>query len=204
MTSSPSLEDKRALRQRLRKIRAAVGPAERRRAGLQIRRLALHHGLLGRGRSIAFYLPAKHEIDLLPLLEQARRMGVKAYLPVVPARSQRKLFFTRLGQSAHWQRNRFGIGEYGLRNAQRLRASAMQQVFVPLLGFDRRGFRLGMGGGYYDASLAFLAHRRVWRKPLLIGVAFAAQEVERVPAEAWDIPLNAILTERGLLRVSDQ
>lgn len=202
MPNHPPTDDKRALRQSLRQQRAAVTSAERRRAGQQLRRLALHHRLLAHGRRVAFYLPAKGEIDLLPLIEQARMMGVEIYLPVVPTRGQRKLFFTCLGNAEQWNLNRYGIAEYGRRNTPRLRANAMQQLFVPLLGFDRRGYRIGMGGGYYDASLAFLNLRRVWKQPRLIGVAFARQEVARVPAEAWDIPLDAILTEQTLWRVA--
>ncbi len=68
---------------------------------------------------------------------------------------------------------------------------------MPLIGFDAHGGRIGMGGGYYDASLAFLAVRRVWRRPRLIGVAFSAQEVEYIPLDPWDIPLDGILTESG-------
>jgi 5-formyltetrahydrofolate cyclo-ligase len=204
MTIHPAPEDKRSLRQRLRKLRAGISPGERRRAGRRLCRLALRHRLLARGRRSAFYLPAKGEIDIRPLIAQARRMGVSVYLPVVPTAAQRKLFFTRLGRAEHWRENRYGIAEYGLRNALRLRASAMQQVFLPMLGFDRRGFRLGMGGGYYDASLAFLARRRFWKKPRLIGVAFAVQAVAKVPNEAWDIRLDLILTEQALQRAADQ
>jgi 5-formyltetrahydrofolate cyclo-ligase len=69
-----------------------------------------------------------------------------------------------------------------------------------MLGFDGEGYRVGMGGGYYDATLAFLAHRRRWRRPALIGVAYAAQEVEYAPRDTWDIPLDAALTEAGLRR----
>ena len=57
-----------------------------------------------------------------------------------------------------------------------------------------------MGGGFYDASLGYLARRRVWKRPLLIGVAFAVQEVERIPEDAWDIPLDGVLTEQEFLR----
>ena len=73
-------------------------------------------------------------------------------------------------------------------------------VFMPLLGFDLRGFRIGMGGGFYDASLAFLGRRRSWRRPRLIGLAFEAQRVDRLPEDEWDIPLDGVLTERRYYR----
>jgi 5-formyltetrahydrofolate cyclo-ligase len=67
-----------------------------------------------------------------------------------------------------------------------------------LVGFDHQGHRLGMGGGYYDATLAYLTRRRVWKKPLLIGVGFECQRVERLPHDPWDAPLDAALTEHNL------
>jgi 5-formyltetrahydrofolate cyclo-ligase len=68
-------------------------------------------------------------------------------------------------------------------------------LLVPLLAFDRRGYRLGYGGGYYDRALAFL---RAQKKVMAIGLAFAGQKVDHVPTEPHDAPLDAILTEEGL------
>jgi 5-formyltetrahydrofolate cyclo-ligase len=65
-------------------------------------------------------------------------------------------------------------------------------ILMPLLGFDRLGTRLGYGGGYYDRTLEALSH-----KPKLIGFAFAAQELEHVPREPHDVPLDAVVTEKG-------
>jgi 5-formyltetrahydrofolate cyclo-ligase len=66
-------------------------------------------------------------------------------------------------------------------------------IFVPLLAFDRRGYRLGYGGGYYDRTLIGLPHARA------IGFGYAAQRVEHVPHEAHDIRLPRIATEFGVL-----
>ncbi len=63
-----------------------------------------------------------------------------------------------------------------------------------------QGYRLGMGGGYYDATLAFMQHRRGWRKPRLVGLAYECQRVDTLPHEPWDMPLDAVLTERQLYR----
>ncbi len=202
--------DKAALRKQLRARRAAVTAAERHAAGRQLARLALRHRLLARHRRIGFYMPAKNEIDVLPLLRAALRMGATCYLPVVPARGlvdvgRHKLWFTRLlGQArrllrphAAWVNNRYGIPEYQPRGARRVRAQQLDLLFMPLLGFDRQGWRIGMGGGYYDASLAHLKRFRHWRRPHLIGVAFAVQEIDRAPFDPWDVRLDAMLTERA-------
>ncbi len=153
---------------------------------------------------MAFYIPSKGELDLTPLLNQALHMGVHCYLPVVPGRGRKKLWFIRLGGEASWALNRYGIPEYLHATALRVRARALDRVFLPLLGFDGEGYRVGMGGGYYDASLAFLARRRRWRKPSLTGVAFSVQEVAEAPRDPWDVPLDSALTERELRRFRRQ
>jgi len=185
----------------LREARNAVPQRERRRAGLQLARLAIRHGLIRAHRRIGLYVPAKGEIDCLPLLNRALWLGAACYLPIVPHHTQRKLWFSRLGNGDHWRLNRFGIPEYGLRHAKH-RAGWLDLLFMPLLGFDDRGYRIGMGGGFYDASLQYLSRRRVWRRPRLIGLAFEAQHVEQLPADPWDVPLDGVLTERGLRRFS--
>ncbi len=199
MLEAASFPDKSTLRRALRAARASVPADHRRLAGERLVRWALRHRLLARKRRIGFYMPSKNEIDLEPLLNRARAMGVDCYLPQVPGRRRRKLWFIRLGDEDAWRLNRYGIPEYHHAPARRIRAYQLDLLFLPLLGFDRRGWRIGMGGGYYDASLAKLPGRRHWKSPALIGVAFQAQEVDRIPRDGWDVPLRAILTERGYL-----
>lgn len=199
MYSQPPNPHKVALRRTLRGIRRDIPDAVRRSAGRAVERLALRHRLLSKGRRIGFYVPSKGELDCLPLLDRALRMGVKCLLPVVPHHRQKKLWFSQLGEGPHWVLNRYGIPEYGLPRG-RLRVSALAVLFIPLLGFDARGYRMGMGGGYYDASLAFLDRRRSWRKPRIIGLAFEAQKMHRLPEDPWDIPLDAVITERRYYR----
>jgi putative effector of murein hydrolase len=78
-------------------------------------------------------------------------------------------------------------------------------VLVPLVGFDPRGHRLGMGAGLYDRHFAFLRHRHAWRRPLLVGVAFDAQKVERLADSEHDVQLHGVVTERGVYgRIADR
>jgi len=70
-------------------------------------------------------------------------------------------------------------------------------VLLPLLGFTRNGDRIGTGGGWYDRSFAF--RRNAQAPPLLIGVGFACQQIDAYDAQEWDVPLDAIVTERELL-----
>lgn len=202
MACSDPSPDKLALRRQLRGIRQGIPDALRKQAGRAIVRLAQRHGLLARKRSLGLYIPAKGEVDCLPLLNRALWLGAECYLPVVPRARQRMLWFSRLDEAPHWRVNRYGIPEYGHRRSAHVRASELDILFLPLMGFDAEGFRMGMGGGYYDASLAYRARRRHWHKPRLIGLAFEAQRVERLPRDPWDVPLDAVITERAYHRFS--
>ena len=83
--------------------------------------------------------------------------------------------------------------------AAQLAPHALDIVLVPLLAFDRRGTRLGSGGGYYDRSFAFLHGQARPHRPLLVGVGYAFQEVESLPAAAWDVALDYIATDAELI-----
>ncbi len=196
---SSSSESKSAVRRQLRAARASVTPDVRRKAATAVTRLALRAGWLRQGRRIGFYMPAKGEIDIAPLLTRVMAMRVDCFLPVVPPARQRVLGFTRLTERDDWTHNRYGIPEHAVWRSK-IRAQRLDILFLPLLGFDRQGYRMGMGGGYYDASLAFLKRRKAWRRPFLIGVAFEAQRVEALPVDPWDVPLDAVLTERQVYR----
>ncbi|UHQ20841.1 5-formyltetrahydrofolate cyclo-ligase [Lysobacter sp. KIS68-7] len=89
--------------------------------------------------------------------------------------------------------NRFGIPEPDVPASALLPAEAMAFVVAPLVAFDARGHRLGMGGGWYDRTFAFRRDRAA--PPQLVGAAFAAQQVESVFPESWDMPLDALCTE---------
>jgi 5-formyltetrahydrofolate cyclo-ligase len=114
------------------------------------------------------------------------------------------LRFARWRPGEPVQANRFGIPEPQLPAAQQWQPEALDAVLVPLLAFDRHGNRLGSGAGYYDRSFAFLGTRRPRPAPLLIGVAYAMQEVERLAIEPWDVPLDYIATEAELIECEFQ
>ena len=137
-------------------------------------------------------------MDLLPLINQALWRKKTCYLPVVPQRFQRQLKFSKLTAKSNWYLNRFGIHEHW--SPKQKRARQLDLLFVPLVGFDERGYRLGMGGGFYDASLAYLRRRQSWRKPYLVGVGYECQKVAKVPHDPWDMPLDAVVTEQRLYR----
>jgi 5-formyltetrahydrofolate cyclo-ligase len=79
-----------------------------------------------------------------------------------------------------------------------VRAQQLDLVLLPLVGFDESGNRLGMGGGFYDHSLSFLRNRKIWRKPNLVGIAHDFQRVDSLEAKPWDMPLEAVITDRAV------
>jgi 5-formyltetrahydrofolate cyclo-ligase len=189
--------NKSTLRRQLKAARNAHTPAARRQAARAALRLALRHGLLLRARRIGLYLPHGGEFDTHLLLNQLLGMRRTCYLPMLPPHG-RVMRFGRIGRATRMENNRYGIAEP--QDAQPLRARQLDLLLLPLVGFDLAGHRLGMGGGYYDATLAFMHHRRHWRKPRLVGIAYECQRVDALPHDPWDMPLDAVLTERRLYR----
>ncbi|HBP2722431.1 TPA: 5-formyltetrahydrofolate cyclo-ligase, partial [Pseudomonas aeruginosa] len=96
-----------------------------------------------------------------------------------------------------WTRNRFRISEPLADAGRQRKAWALDLVLLPLVGFDEQGGRLGMGGGFYDRSLAYLARRKNGHKPTLIGLAHECQKVDRLALASWDIPLAGTVTDAG-------
>lgn len=161
-------------------------------------RHALRLAELRSARRIALYWPMDGEMDARPLLKRLRRMRKRCFLPLLSGLWHERLWFVPVG--TRMRNNCFGIPEPVVPARARLRASEIDLVFVPLVGFDRRGNRIGMGGGFYDRTFAFLRVRGAWRHPKLIGLAHACQEVGRLDAAAWDVPLAAIVTDREIIR----
>ena len=185
------------LRRQLRDARRALSPAQQRQAAKGLYRQLAQHPLFRRARHIALYLPNDAEIDPRPLLRQAQRRGKKTYLPVLSAWPRTKMVFQRIRPGEKLKPNRFRILEPRHNLARQRKVWALDLVLLPLVGFDDVGGRLGMGGGFYDRSLAYLARRKNWRKPTLLGLAHECQKVERLAQASWDVPLQGTVTDKA-------
>ncbi|MDX1434376.1 MAG: 5-formyltetrahydrofolate cyclo-ligase, partial [Gammaproteobacteria bacterium] len=153
--------------------------------------------LFSRVQRVACYVANDGEMDLTPALARLWRAGKHVYLPALHGDA---LWFLPATPDSPMQRNRFGIPEPAAGADTRVAPFALDLVLMPLVAFDGAGNRLGMGGGFYDRTFAYLARRRHWRKPRLIGVAYGFQRVPSLPARPWDVTLEGVLTERGLER----
>jgi 5-formyltetrahydrofolate cyclo-ligase len=186
-------DDRRALRARLRALRRALPPLARLQAA---ERLAANlHPLeaLRSAADVAGYWAVDGELSLHALL--AGPLAERYCLPLV--QPDRTLRFARWRAGAPLSTNRYGIPEPS--GTPTLAPAQLDLVLLPLIGFDRRGNRLGSGAGFYDRSFAFLHGTPRPARPLLVGIAYSEQEVAALPAHDWDVPLDFVATERELI-----
>jgi 5-formyltetrahydrofolate cyclo-ligase len=188
---------RRSLRASLNARRRQVPPQQRRHAAqLVARNVDRALGLQSHWR-IATYAALPWELDSTPLIELAASRGCRVFLPCIDRRrASRAMRFVPM--QGPLQYNRLGIAEP--QGTEVLAARWLDVVFLPLVGFDRRGVRLGAGGGFYDRAFAFRQLRNVWHAPRLIGLAYAFQEVASIGAATHDVLLDAVVTEEGFMR----
>jgi len=130
------------------------------------------------------------EIDPFPATLALQRAGHSTYLPLL--RADKHLDFALWQADSVMVANQFGILEP--QGAMPVAVGALDVLLVPLVGVDRQGSRLGMGGGYYDRTLGSVSKR-----PYLIGIAHQCQLVDTLPVQPWDVPLDALITEQQLI-----
>ena len=135
-----------------------------------------------RGR-VAAYVAADGELSLWPFIARHPRIA----LPVVE--SAQRMTFRRYRLGDPLRRNRFGIAEPA--GGTCVPVPALSIVLMPLVAFSDEGRRMGMGGGFYDRYFAAA------ERPLMVGVAHELQRLEHIPYRDWDVPLDAVVTERG-------
>ncbi len=174
-------DDRPALRRRLRAARRAVPQSQRPSAAVAIDRALAGLGLPRPGTRISAFHPFDGEIDPSVAIRRARALGCRVYYPVITCLRARRMRFVEPGDAG-----------------DTIDARWLDLVLMPLVGFDAHGNRLGMGAGFYDRKFAFLRHRRAWRRPLLLGIAFESQRMERFDAAPHDVPLWGVVTERAV------
>jgi 5-formyltetrahydrofolate cyclo-ligase len=182
----------------MRKRRASLSPPERAAAANSVALRVARELALPRGTRVGLYLSMGSELDTAPLLALARRRGWRVYVPVLHGREAQSMWFQPL--AGPLRANRFGIPEPQADAQQRLAPRWLGVVFVPVVAFDDAGHRIGSGAGFYDRSFAYLRRRGAWRKPPLVGLAYDAQRTASIEPREWDVPLDAVVTERAIHR----
>ncbi|MEZ5565549.1 MAG: 5-formyltetrahydrofolate cyclo-ligase [Gammaproteobacteria bacterium] len=199
MASDPTDSDaiaheKARLRREVIAQRIALPPAE----AMDAARRAVRHlwslPVMANARNLAIYLPVGSELDCTPIASQAWARGKNVLVPIVDGATLR---FAPLTPKSELRRNFLGILE-PVTTRRNLRSARQLDIIVaPLLAFDESGHRLGMGGGYYDRTLAFLNARSRQRRPHFIGIAFEIQRRSSVPTGELDVRLNFIATDHS-------
>jgi 5-formyltetrahydrofolate cyclo-ligase len=184
------------LRERLLTARRAVNPAEQKAAAENLKRNALQLSYFAQASKLALYWPHDAEINPLPLLYEALAQHKTCFLPVLRLQLKQALAFAVYELETPLIVNRYGIHEPEISYTSLVEPSDLDIIFLPLVGFDARGSRLGRGGGFYDATFAELAKTTKIKWPKLVGLAYACQEVESIPTDSWDWQLDAVVTEK--------
>lgn len=199
-------QKKTELRRIIRTKRRALSGAEQRQASQKLLHKLSHlpifkKSFLATPQTLAFYIANDGEISPDLVINLAKRNFAKmnkgqVLLPCVT--SNKKLKFRVYSNQGSLTKNRYGIPEPQPRCAE-VSGDKIDVVFMPLVAFDGKGNRLGMGGGFYDRTFAYKA-KHPNKAPLLVGLAHECQMVNTLDVDLWDIPLDYIVTDKRVIR----
>jgi 5-formyltetrahydrofolate cyclo-ligase len=180
-------EVKNQIRQHCRKLRASLGEDTRARASQSICERLENWQIFQQSQIILTYMPIKGEADLTPLLD--RHPEKQWVLPrILPEENHRMVFHPY--DAARLVRHPFGMAE-PTADSPIVRPDAIELALVPGLAFDRRGWRLGYGGGYFDRFLKDFTG-------VSVGVTFGALLLDQIPRTPLDVPMGWVVTETGI------
>lgn len=194
------MHDPLLLRQTIRAQRRALSPQQQEKHSQAMGRKLTATSLFRNSHRIAIYMEHDGEIGVTHLLSRILSHGKRCYLPVLRPMLPNRLWFSEYKHGDRVIPNKYGIIEPDIRRRKPIAAWALDMVLVPLVAFDTSGNRIGMGGGFYDRTFAYLMSRSIWRKPKLIGVAHELQRLKSIQRNNWDVPLDGIVTEMQLYR----
>jgi len=189
------------IRQKIRQQRRALDDKQRQIAAARVFHHLISTPLFLNSNRIACYLACDGELDLERLMFRAWQMKKTVYLPVLDSMNRSRLWFSPFKKGSRLILNHYGIPEPIVRQHQIISASELDLMLLPLVAFDDRGNRLGMGGGYYDRTLAYRMRRNVWKKPHVVGVAYEFQRVSELKNEHWDASLQCIATDHDVYTI---
>jgi 5-formyltetrahydrofolate cyclo-ligase len=197
------VSERSQLRNDMRTKRRALTAEQQDQAARNIQSRILEDPDFKQAQTMAFYQAFDGEIDPSLAVQIALELGKRCFLPVIDPKTE-SMTFTEYKADAELEQNAFGILEPKLYPNDSLAPEHIDLIFMPLVAFDQSGTRLGMGKGYYDRKLAFLAEKSSemsltsGKIPVLVGLAHECQRVEKLERAEWDIPLDKILTDQAI------
>ncbi len=194
----PTEVAKQTLRQQMRQHRKALSPQQQQIAAQQVNAHFVHSDEFKTHQRIALFLSHDGELDTRPLIESCWQAGKEVFLPVLHPFCPGYLLFLAYRPDSVMTQNKYKIAEPVLDVRDVCPPAKLDLILLPLVAFDHSGNRLGMGGGFYDRTLARL-NPTTSNKPSLIGVAHDFQKVDSLPCESWDVPLNKVITPTAII-----
>lgn len=185
-------------RKHLRKVRSSLTLLQQKQATEKVAQQITARSFFLEARSIGVYLCNDGEIDPTNIVKRAIELEISCFLPVIAKQGENTLNFAAYDPSTPLMKNKFDILEPFASDQLLRHPSELDVIFLPLVGFDRSGSRIGMGGGYYDRALAFMDTEEK-TKPTLVGLAHSCQEIRHIDRQLWDIPLHLIATENEII-----
>lgn len=197
-------QNKSAIRQKVRQLRQQISPQIAKKAAENLANNLCKQDCYLHAVRIAAFLSFDGELNTEPAINMILRDKSVCYLPKLRPNASNGLWFMPYNQRTKLQKNRFGIAEVDLPVNNAIAVSQLDIILLPLVAFDEQGRRLGMGGGYYDATLGHLATAKAdnhkHQCPLLIGIAYELQKFKKLPTQSWDVPLDYVLTESSVYK----
>ncbi|BDF93370.1 5-formyltetrahydrofolate cyclo-ligase [Pseudoalteromonas sp. KAN5] len=193
-------ETRAQIRQQIRKARNLLSKSEQKIAAKAMKVNFTQHlkqQKKVKNAHIGIYFSNDAELDTSLLIKDLWSKNHHLYLPVIHPFNGTTLYFQRYEENSPMKANRYGILEPKLNCSHICPLAELDYLLMPLVAFDDNGNRLGMGGGFYDKTLARY-EKENWQKPQLIGLAHQCQHVTSLPVESWDVPLNYIITPQKI------
>jgi 5-formyltetrahydrofolate cyclo-ligase len=185
------------LRSSLREKRQELSPEQQKTAAASLFGILENQDFFRVAQRIAFYQVVGGEIDPRMLLDLALSEGKSCFLPIIQQDNPEFVSFAPYDANTELVPNKWGIAEPS--TSEIISPTNFDVVFVPLVGFSKDCFRLGMGKGFYDRTFSFKIFNRS-SSPMLVGLAHESQLVDSFPVESWDVRLDAVATERHIYR----
>lgn len=176
-------------------MRSLIPVSYRQEAALKAAALFSQLSLFKQSKHIACYLATQDEFDGSFLLESIWEAQKNAYIPII--KKEHTLQFVRYQPGEALQPNRYTILE-PVNVSEIIIPEDLDCVLMPLLAYDRKGHRLGTGGGYYDRTFSFLK-ASTHKKPTMLGVAYTVQQADFIPIDPWDMVMDGVVTEKEFI-----
>lgn len=189
------MDTQQLLRKKLLRQRTQLTANEQTTASTSITKNLSNHPLFLQSHTIAAYVAINCEIDPAMLINKAWQHHKLCYLPIA---RERQLIFCHYQPHTLLKKNHFNIPEPAFSANSIISPSDLDLVLVPLVGFTDKGQRLGMGAGFYDKSFSFLLTPPRSTHPFLLGLAYEWQKLESFAENSWDVPLDAVITEKKI------